>query len=301
MPLISCAKKAPKNKRVRAKLAIIGQKLKHRACPQLSRLDGKRILITGGNAGVGEFITRSLIAQGAQVTSLARGVSASSNEIPGVEFFYVDLTHPESIVSAVNQLGQQPFDIVICNAGLLSKTAEMSPSGYEKTFAVNVLGHHILYRLLMKKNLLVDGARIVITTGDIYILESECSPEIPFDEPYKTYSRSKLGNLWQVRELTKRYPNLHPIAVHPGVIANNFAGERFGLLSWLRRTQLISEEQGAHSSLIGATQNLPRGSYWHNVFGLVDLSKNDPACHDKSSQNLWGKLESITLPYLQDL
>ena len=56
------------------------------------------MLITGGAAGGGEFITRSLLTQGAEVTSLSRGVSSSKNEVGGVELFYVGLADHESIV-----------------------------------------------------------------------------------------------------------------------------------------------------------------------------------------------------------
>lgn len=299
MPLSLIASPPPKGRHRRVISAIIGQKRKHHACPELPRLDGKRVLVTGGTAGIGEFITRSLLAQGARVTSLARGLSNATDDILHAESIYMDLADPKSIVVAVEQLGETPFDIVICNAGLVSKKAEISPSGYEKTFSVNVLGHHTLYRLLMQKNMLVDNARLVITSGDIYIMENECAADIPFDGTSSTYSRSKLGNLWQVRELSERYPNIHPIAVHPGVVASGFAGSKKGFFAWLRTKQLVSEEQGAHSSLIGATQDLPRGSYWHNVFGLVDLSKRDPGCDASGSAKLWDQLESIAAPYLQ--
>ncbi|TVU79168.1 SDR family NAD(P)-dependent oxidoreductase [Vibrio tasmaniensis] len=299
MPLSLIASRPPKGRHRRVISAIIGQKRKHHACPELPRLDGKRVLVTGGAAGIGEFITRSLLAKGARVTSLARGLSDATDYILHAESIYMDLADPKSIVTAVEQLGETPFDIVICNAGLVSKKAEISPSGYEKTFSVNVLGHHILYRLLMQKNMLVDDARLVITSGDIYILANECAADIPFDCTSSAYSRSKLGNLWQVRELSERYPNIHPIAVHPGVVASGFAGSKKGFLAWFRTKQLVSEEQGSHSSLIGATQGLPRGSYWHNVFGLVDLPENDPGCDGSGSRKLWDQLESIAAPYLQ--
>ncbi|MEZ9183584.1 SDR family NAD(P)-dependent oxidoreductase [Vibrio splendidus] len=299
MPLSLIARRPPKGRHRRVISAIIGQKRKHHACPELPRLDGKRVLVTGGTAGIGEFITRSLLAQGARVTSLARGLSDATDDILHAESIYMDLADPKSIVTAVKQLGETPFDIVICNAGLVSKKAEISPSGYEKTFSVNVLGHHILYRLLMQKNMLVDDAGLVITSGDIYIMENECAADIPFDGTSSTYSRSKLGNLWQVRELSERYPNIHSIAVHPGVVASGFAGSKKGFLAWLRTKQLVSEEQGSHSSLIAATQDLPRGSYWHNVFGLVDLPESDPGCDASGSRKLWDQLESITAPYLQ--
>lgn len=299
MSLSLTANRPPKGRHRRIMSAIIGQNRKHHVCPKLPRLDGKRVLVTGGSAGIGEFITRAFLAQGAQVISLARGLSDATDDILNAESIYMDLASPSSVVAAVEQLGEQPFDIVICNAGLISNKAEIAAAGYEKTFSVNVLGHHLLYRLLIERKLLVDNARIVITSGDIYILENECSADIPFDTTSSAYSRSKLGNIWQARELSDRYPNLHPIVVHPGVVASGFSGSKHGFFAWLRRKQLISEEQGSHSSLIGATQDLPRGAYWHNVFGLVDLPAEDPGCDGSGAKKLWQQLEAIVSPYLQ--
>ena len=72
---------------------------------------------------------------------------------------------------------------------------------------------------------------------------------------------SKLGNLWQVQELTKRYPGIRAYAVHPGVVLSGFAGgPKEGFSYWLRSKLLISEEQGAQAALIAATQDLPNGA-----------------------------------------
>ena len=133
--------------------------------------------------------------------------------------------------------------------------------------------HHILNLLLKKRNLMTNNTWIVITTIDIYTLENECSPDISFTDPHRTYARSKLENLWQIWELTKRYPNFNTIAVYPSVIANGFVGKKIGLIAWLRSTQIITEEKGAHSSVIGATQqNIPT---LNSIFGIKFYKKND--------------------------
>lgn len=291
--------KAPlKNKYFRVFNCILGQKGKTISCPEEPRLDGKRVLVTGGAAGVGEFISRDLIARGAEVTAMARGRSQGTNTIEGLKTIQADLTNSTSIVTAVNSHINEPFDIVICNAGLVSREAEVTSDGVERTFAANVLGHHILYRLLIDRNLLNTDARIIMTSGDIYIMEDDCNANASFDQMQKVYSRSKLGNLWQSLELTSRYPNLHPISVHPGVVASGFSGAKVGFAAWLRNHLLISEQAGAQSALIAATQTLPRGSYWHNKMGLVNLPKSDPALDQEKSARLWQQLESLAAPYL---
>ncbi len=46
------------------------QRARTRACPQEPRLEGKTVLVTGGTAGVGEFISRDLLKRGAKAVSI---------------------------------------------------------------------------------------------------------------------------------------------------------------------------------------------------------------------------------------
>ncbi|MEW5250300.1 SDR family NAD(P)-dependent oxidoreductase [Microbulbifer sp. 2201CG32-9] len=264
----------------------------------MPRLQGKRALVTGGAAGVGEYVSRGLLERGAEVITLARGLSQSSGTIPGAEALSTDLADPASIITAVDSLGDMPFDLVICNAGLVLQSPESTVTGVEKTFGVNVLGHHLLYRLLIERDLLTKNARVVLTTGEAYVMAEDCSADAFFDSTQKAYARSKLGNLWQVAELKNRYPQLHPIAVHPGVVASGLGGSKTGFLARLRSLLLISEEAGAQASLIGATQDLPRGAYWHNTLGLVEFRADDPALDAKGSAHLWNQLETLAAPFL---
>jgi NAD(P)-dependent dehydrogenase (short-subunit alcohol dehydrogenase family) len=281
------------NRLRRISKSMIGQGSRTMRCPQEPPLVGKKILITGGASGVGEFVSRGLIARGASVTSLARGVSKSKTDLAGLTSRAADLSDPQSILSCVAQLDQTPFDIIIFNAGINSSKYEETPMGLEKTYAVNVFGHHLLFKALEKRGLLKPGARVVFTTGDIYVLANDCTPEFKFSRGQMAYARSKLGNLWQVAEMTRRYPDLHPIAVHPGVVASGFVGAKTGPVGWIKERIFISEEAGAQSALIGATQSLVRGAYWHNVFGLVDLSPADIAMDAEKSGLFWERLQAL--------
>ena len=278
---------------------IFRQKSKTKRCPDLNGIEGKSVLVTGGSAGVGEFISRSLIKAGANVTSISRGLSQNTGSITGLKSIVCDLASPKSIVSVVNQFDGKQFDIVICNAGVTLNHYQKTELGIEKTFAVNVFGHHLLYRLLIEHNRLADNGKIIMTSGEIYVHANDC---IPNPEPYKAmraYAGSKLGNLWQVLELTKRYPQIKAIAVHPGVIASGFGmASKEGLLHWLKNRVMISEELGAQSSLIAATQHLPNGAYWHNVHGIIDLPDDDIAKNEVLSLKLWNQLETLAEPWI---
>lgn len=219
--------------------------------------------------------------------------------IKNVQSIFCDLASPKSIVAAVDELGSRKFDIVICNSGIVLDSYQTAEIGIEKTFAVNVFGHHLLYRLLITREMLNAQARIVITSGEAYVNHNKHTPNQNNYKGSEVYGGTKLGNLWQVLELTKRYASIKSFAVHPGVIASGFVGgSKSGFAHWLRSKILISEEQGAQASLIAATQDLPRGSYWHNLLGIVDLPACDVARDQAKSKEQWKKLEELAKPWL---
>jgi NAD(P)-dependent dehydrogenase (short-subunit alcohol dehydrogenase family) len=278
---------------------IFLQRSKLKRCPTPLDLAGKNVLVTGGIAGVGEFISRGLLKAGANVASLSRGISNDNKSIDNVKAIVCDLAKPESVQSAVNELGDEKFDIVICNSGIVLDNFQTTSNDLEKTFAVNVFGHHLLYRLLMERGMLNDGARIVMTSGEAYVSHNDYTPDENHYKGNEIYGGSKLGNLWQVLELTKRYPTIKSLAIHPGVIASGFVGSsKSGFLHWLRSKLLISEEEGAQAALIAATQDLPNGAYWHNLLGVVDLPVADIAMDSTKSSKQWEELEKLAEPWL---
>lgn len=268
------------------------------SCPEQPRLGGKTVLITGGAAGVGEYVSRGALARGAKVISLSRGVSEGKDALAGVEQIKCDLSDLSSVQKAVDQLEGQKIDILLCNSGVALREHKMASDNVEMTYAVNVLGHHLLYRLFIERNLFSDAPRIVMTTGDAYVAATECEANPQKYSMNKVYGGSKLGNLWQVSELTKRYPNIHTSAVHPGGILSGLGGGINGIALWFIKRMAINVEQGAQASLIAATQELPRGAYWHNVCGLMKLPKGDVGLDTKKAMKLWDELEEFCQPYL---
>jgi len=97
---------------------MVGQGRKTVSCPPTPELRGKRVLITGGASGVGEYVSRGLIARGANVTSLARGISKSSDNVHGLQQIKGDLGDPNSVLRAAEQCADAPFDLLIFNASI---------------------------------------------------------------------------------------------------------------------------------------------------------------------------------------
>jgi len=273
-------------------------------CPATPRLDGVRALVTGGGRGIGLETTLGLAARGAEVFTSSR--RAPGADVPAT-FVELDLGDLVSVVGCSDALGvglaDRKLDILVANAGLWPARFALSAQGHEIAFATNVLGHYALIRGLIEAGRLAENARVVVVTGDIYIMARECTP----DFKYRTgrgsqlaYCRSKLGNLWLARELSQRYPALQVYAVHPGVIASELSGGRTGVVGAFKAATMLSLEAGAQTSLFCATQpGLPSGSYFHNTLGRVELRADDPAADGGKASALWELLEGLAGPYLE--
>jgi NAD(P)-dependent dehydrogenase (short-subunit alcohol dehydrogenase family) len=274
------------------------QRARSLRCPEGARLDGKLALVTGGNAGIGLETSRGLLRRGAEVIVASRR-EAKLGE--GARWLPLDLADLASVRTAADRLvresGGRPLDVLIENAGLWPERFAVSPQGHEIAFATNVLGHFALRRALEVRELL-PAARVVIVTGDIYAGARACTPDFTYRGRVggaAAYRRAKLGNLWLARELARRRPALHVVAVHPGVVASDLV-RGFGAL---KRRLFIDCEAGAQASLVAAVHpGIASGSYLHNTGGLVRLAPGDPALDAAGAAALWDVCEAAARPYL---
>src|SRR6201986_4443824 len=135
------------------------------------RLDGKRVLVTGVSAGLGVETARALAAHGATVVGAARDLAKAERATEQVrkdaahggslELVELDLASLKSVRACADALVKagKPFDVVICNAGVMACPKGTTSDGFETQFGTNHLGHFVLVNRiapLMKK-----GSRLV--------------------------------------------------------------------------------------------------------------------------------------------
>ena len=286
------------------------QKSKTKVCPPTPRLDGKIVAITGGNSGVGLETVKGLLSRGAEVITLSRNLEKSKEAVKFLEgtvhCLKMDLGDLNSVKNAIpslqNILNSRKIDILIFNAGIgATYPRTLSPQGYELTFAVNILGHHALFKKLDTNKLFVDNAHIIAVTGDLYFQANDCTPNFEYkgNRSMQAYARSKVGVMWWAYQCHKLYPNYKVNLVHPGVIPAGLGQNKNSLPIKIMSKILITPETGAQTTLNVATQPyIDNGGYYHNTMGKAILPEGDIALNEEKAEKFWQTLEEI---YAKDI
>jgi NAD(P)-dependent dehydrogenase (short-subunit alcohol dehydrogenase family) len=279
-------------------------------CPDAPRLDGRLAVVTGATGGIGLEIARGLAARGAELilpcrdprkgAALLERLRAGAGAAAPARLVELDLEDLDGVRRGADAIAGlaagRPISLLVENAGVWPSRPQTTRQGHEQAFGVNVLAHFVLRRQLQRAGLLRD-ARVVVLTGDIYILESACTPDYRWQGRgggMRAYCRSKLGNLWIAGELVRRFPELTVHVVHPGVVATNLGGRVGALGDRLKRLVMLSPEQGAQMPLVCATQpDLANGGYYHNSLGRMRLSPGDPALDTGAAGKLWELCETL--------
>lgn len=245
-------------------------------CKSDERLDGKTIVITGGNSGIGHAVSVDLAKRGAKVILACKdrarrdsapfSVRSRSGNI-NVRFMYLDLNSLDSIVEFCHQLceSEQRLDILINNAAVLTPK-DRTVDGFDQTMGVNYFGHFLLTNLLLDK-LASTGTRprVINMVCDAYHtgrLDLEDPDLLPFSERdydfNRAYSSSKLALLIITKEMAQRFQRrgINVYAVNPGYVDTklyrNWPGKTGKLYRGISRLVYMAPEDGAQSVIFAA-------------------------------------------------
>ena len=117
----------------------------------MSKLEGKRVLITGGAQGIGLQMAMKFAGRGAEIVladinadKLAEATRHLDERGAVASGFQVDVTNPASIASLRAQIAAEagPIDVLVNNAGVVfgGPFATTPLDQHFKTYEVNVLG-----------------------------------------------------------------------------------------------------------------------------------------------------------------
>jgi NAD(P)-dependent dehydrogenase (short-subunit alcohol dehydrogenase family) len=290
-------------------------------------MNGKVVLITGANTGIGKETAVQLAQQGATVAitsrSMEKGAAAAAEiakraKISDVKVFPLDLASFKSIRACAETVRTElpRLDVLVNNAGAIIGDQRQTEEGFELTLGANHLGTFLLTSMLIDKVRAAGAGRVVILASIAHrgapgVVEADFGHQ----ENYRgmtAYSKSKLANILFARELAKREKeagsDVSSFAVHPGGVRSEFGlgGDLNPLMqAGLRIVSYmpfyISASAGAGASVYAATQpglESQTGTYLqrslYGNWGAVKITQPSRAAQDDAAATaLWELSEKL--------
>ena len=276
-------------------------------------MENKRVIITGGNAGIGFETALALAKLNFEVIIIGRTKQKCEHAVYSINqsvtnancvYFICDLSNQTAIKEVARQLRLRynSIDVLINNAGQVFTTYEESIDGIEMQFATNHLASFLLtYELLplLKKAAI---ARIINVSSN-----SHYRGKIAFDNLYyknqyhffNVYAQSKLCNVLFTYALADKLKNtsITVNALHPGLVKTSIGTKNtkwWESLAWTLWSSIgISIQKGAKTSIYLASSNEVEkitGKYWNKCKSQDSIASS----YDIDIQNkLWKISEDL--------
>lgn len=289
-------------------------------------LQGKIIIVTGGNSGLGLASVKALAAKRAEVIMACRSVQRGNEarklllkDQPKakIKVMELDLSNFWSIRMFAGDFKKDynQLDILLNNAGVMMTPYTQTKDGVELQQSTNYFGHYALTGLLLDMLAATPGSRVVNVSSLAHKTGTMNFKNLLYEKgrgytPYKAYSRSKLENLLFTFELqrffVKNKIDCKAVVAHPGVSYTNLFNN--AAPKWIRaimrpavKSFMQPAEMGALPGLRASVDPGVKGAEFFGPNGKMQV-KGHPvqvraaanAYNKENAQQLWDFSERIT-------
>ncbi|MDQ3481343.1 MAG: beta-ketoacyl-ACP reductase [Actinomycetota bacterium] len=180
--------------------------------------EGRSVLVTGGNRGIGLGIAEAFLAQGDKVA-----ITYRSGEAPeGFLSVRCDVTDTDSVETAFAEVEQKqgPVEVLVANAGINKDTLmlRMSDEDWTSVVETNLTGSFRVAKRAAKGMLRMRGGRIIFISSVVGLLGSAGQVN---------YAASKAGLVGMARSLARELGSRSITAnvVAPGFVETDMTDE----------------------------------------------------------------------------
>jgi NAD(P)-dependent dehydrogenase (short-subunit alcohol dehydrogenase family) len=171
-----------------------------------------KILITGTSSGVGYGLAHYYLEQGHEVYGISRSGNDALEKFTGFRFLSQDLLEYDKIAGNLSGFlaGVQALDLVILNAGVVSRINDMKDTSLEeirRVMDINVWSNKVLIDALFS-TLPEIGQVVAISSG----------AAVSGARGWNAYSLSKATLNMLIDLYSKEQPGTHFTALAPGII-----------------------------------------------------------------------------------
>ena len=271
-------------------------------------MQGRTVLVTGANTGLGLETAAALAMKGSRVVLTARDPAKGKSAVEEIR-----RRHPDAAVAAMELdlacladvrsfaadfLERFPqLHVLVNNAGVWLGRRSTTVDGFETAFQVNHLGPFLLTNLLLDRLKGSAPARVVNVASEAHRASRLDFDDLQSERGYRgmrAYFRTKLCNILFTRELARRLLGTGVTAnsLHPGTVRTRLTrdGDTHGLLAIgasISAPFLRSPAKGAETTVyLSSSPDVQdhTGEYW------VKRHQRRPsraALDDDAARRLW--------------
>lgn len=210
-------------------------------------LHGKIAAITGATGSLGSALCRDVLKMGGRLILLTRSVPKSDalrnallQEFPqaNISRIPLELTEPESVKAACEQLQKTPPDILCLNAGGYCLPRTKGKWGFDPVFETNFVSQYYMARTLLPC-LEARHGRILVTGSIAYMGAATDPRDMDFSRRSSNelvYGNAKRYLMFALWELVQEHPKVWLSIAHPGItptgITRNYSPIRKTLIKY---------------------------------------------------------------------
>ncbi len=289
-------------------------------------MQGKIVIVTGGNSGLGFESVKAFARKGAKIILACRSAEKGEQarleilkEVPRakIETAELDLADLKSVrrFARAFQKNHSRLDVLLNNAGIMTTPYFQTKDGFEGQIGTNHLGHFALTGLLLGLLRETPESRVVNVSSIAHKAGKLNFDNLLFENgtgysPMKAYGVSKLANLLFTYELQRFFEMNHistiSVAAHPGVSQTDLfrhLGKKWSFRLIYPGFRMISQksEAGVLPQLRAATDPNVKGGDFYGPGGFMQLkgypvkvSSNGASRNIENAKRLWEISEELT-------
>lgn len=284
----------------------------------ISDQNGKVVVITGGNAGLGYQMSLEMAKKNATVVIACRSREKGQKAVQSIQqaignkadlhVIQLDLADLRSVKQFSEEFKSRfdKLDILINNAGVVNlKDRQETPTGLEMHMATNHYGHFALTKYLLPIILKTENARVVTMSSGSYRFGTIDFDDLNWNKRKynrgSCYGDSKLANMLFMKKLQRLFEekgiSAISVAAHPGLSATE-RQQTIGIGGKLSKIMAQPVYMGALPALLAATDsNVHGGTYYGprwKIRGYPRLEKLNSIVEDRQlADRLWETSEMI--------
>lgn len=264
----------------------------------------KVCVVTGATSGIGFANVTLLLKEHVDVIAVARSTEKKDKLMSDCQPYLTDdtklhiVTGDLSSIRQVNQLTDDiknildqhyegRLDVLMNVAGMVSSGKHLNEDGNEITFAVNHLAVFLLTQNLITYLEKSEDPRVLVVSSLSHYrarINFNNLQNFKFYNILKAYQRSKLYNVFFVKEFHKRHPHISIYAIDPGLVKTEIGLKNTSRISkaiWIWRVSKGTDAFYPASFMIRIALDEDYRSLSGEYFKEGQVKKSNPITYDQ--------------------